>query len=106
MLKTSTSYTTKMKLVVINEWNRTHDIKLARAAVNDVPSLVSCYKWIQDAGCGSNNPNLSNRYDKRFKRKAIRTYYRLGRNVNKAAREVGVTPTTLWRWLRCYTSRS
>lgn len=98
-MKTVTSYSSKMKFAVINEWNRTHNIVQARQAACNIPAKITCYKWIQQATQSEPAVN-SVRYTKAFKKKAVRMYYRKGRNARQTAKALGVHPTSIRYWVK------
>lgn len=98
-MKLINSYTAKMKFAVINEWNRTHNILQARQAANNIPATVTCYRWVQQA-CKTDIPCNSRRFSGTEKRRAIRWYYAHGRNVKQTANRTGVTPVSIYRWLK------
>lgn len=98
-MKSSYSYTGKIKLAVVREWNRTHSIADARAAVDNIPSIPTCYRWIAEATRTEPAAN-GVRYNKTFKRKAVKMFYRKNRNASAVARQVGTTNVSILRWVK------
>lgn len=98
-MKSSYSYTGKIKLAVVREWNRTHNLADARAAVDNIPSIPTCYRWIAEATRTEPAAN-SVRFNKTFKRKAVKLFYRKNRNASAVARQIGTTTASVLRWVK------
>ena len=100
-MKTSYTYNSKLKFAVIQEWNRSHNMTQARAAANNIPALITCYKWVQ-ASCKPDQVTFT-RHTPATKRRAVKMYYSKGRKVSLVAQKFNVSPNTVYRWVKATT---
>lgn len=100
-MKTSFSYTSTLKFAVINEWNRSHNMTKARAAANNVPAMVTCYKWVQ--ACCKPDQETFTRHSNAVKKRAVRMYYSKGRKLKPVAQKFNVSTNTVYRWVKATT---